>query len=183
MAGRNPQKPMDAIALLKDDHKNVKELFAEFKRFQDEQTEGVDELKQDLMDEVCRMLTVHAQIEEEIFYPAAREALPDEEDLFNEAEVEHSGAKDLIAQVEDGSASDPMTCARFLVLSEQIDHHVEEEQDEMFPKVRKSSMDLNAIGRKLQARKEQLEGEGVAGAPGLPVKPSLWDRLSQARTG
>ena len=181
MAGRNAPKPVDAITLLKDDHTQVKELFAEFKRFQEEETEGVEELKQDLMEEVCRMLTVHAQIEEEVFYPAVRKALPDEEDLLNEAEVEHAGAKDLIAQIEAGNAEDPMTCARFIVLSEQIDHHVKEEQDEMFPKVKKSSMDLATVGRKLQARKEELENKAPQGMAPPKDKGSLWDRITQQR--
>ena len=183
MVGRNPQKPIDAVTLLTQDHKQVKELFAEFKRFQEEETEGVDEMKQDLMEEVCTMLTIHAQIEEEIFYPAVREALPNEADLLNEAEVEHAGAKALIAQIEAGKASDPMTCARFIVLSEQIDHHVEEEQDEMFPKVKKSSMDLAAVGRKLQARKEALENAPPKGTAPSKDKASLWDRITQQRAG
>jgi hypothetical protein len=180
MASREKPKSLDAISLLKDDHAKVKELFSEFKRFQEEKTEGVDELKQDLMDEVCHMLTVHAQIEEEIFYPAARAALPDEDDLMNEADVEHSGAKDLIAQIEDGSASDPMTCARFLVLAEQIDHHVKEEHDEMFPKAKASGMDLDALGRKMQARKDELERDPMS-PPATPPKPSLWDRIASYR--
>ena len=180
MASQRPPKT-DAIQLLKEDHAAVKELFAEFKRFQEEKTEGVDELKQDLMDEVCKMLTIHTQIEEEIFYPAVRQALPDEEDLMNEAEVEHSGAKDLIEQIQAGSASDPMTCARFLVLSEQIDHHVEEEHEDMFPKVQESSLDTQAVGEQMAARKEELEAEAVAPKGTAPAKPSVWDRISTLR--
>ena len=180
MASQRPPQP-DAITLLKQDHATVKELFTEFKRFQDEKTEGVDELKQDLMDEVCQSLTVHARIEEEILYPAAREALPDEGDLLNEAQVEHSSAKDLIAQIEAGSASDPMTCARFLVLAEQIDHHVKEEEEEMFPKLRKSKMDTQAVGRKLAKRKEELEAESGKLKGTSPTKPSVWDRITSLR--
>lgn len=165
----------DAIALLIDDHEAVKELFAEFRKFQEAKTEGADEMKQALMDAVCAALKVHTQIEEEIFYPAARQALPDEKDLFNEAQVEHAAAKELIAQVEAGSARDDMTCARFQVLSEQVDHHVKEEQDEMFPKLRKSSMDMEAVGRKLEKRRAELESEGVAAAVRIPT---IWDRLS-----
>jgi hypothetical protein len=152
------REEMNAIELLKADHKLVQDMFKEFKKFHEEKPEGSEDMKQTLIDDVCDALTVHAQIEEEIFYPAVREALADEEDLMNEAEVEHSGAKDLIAQIEAGDASDPMTCARFLVLSEQVDHHVKEEQDEMFPKVGKTSLDLDALGRKLAQRKAQLEG-------------------------
>ena len=152
------QKP-NAIELLKQDHKMVQDMFKEFKKLHEAEEEGSDEMKQELMDSVCKALTIHAQIEEEIFYPAAREALPDEDDLMNEADVEHAGAKDLIAQIEDGEASDPMTCARFMVLSEQIDHHVKEEHEEMFPKIRKSDLDLEAVGEQLAQRKEELEGE------------------------
>lgn len=119
-------------------------------------------------------------MEEEIFYPAARSALPDEEDLMNEAEVEHTAAKELIAKIEAGSAKDPKTCAQFLVLSEQIEHHVDEEEGEMFPKLRKSSMDLARLGREMAKRKEELQADS-APAPGSPTKPSIWDRLAQLR--
>ena len=155
----------DAIELLKHDHKVVQDMFKEFKKLQEAGEGGSDEMKQELIDSVCAALTVHMQIEEEVFYPAAREALSDEDDLMNEAEVEHSGAKDLIAQVEEGSASDPMTCARFLVLGEQIDHHVKEEQDDMFPKVRKTDLDTAALGEEMAQRKAELEGQ-------VPAKPS-----------
>lgn len=165
----------DAIELLIDDHDAVKELFAEFKKFQEAKTEGVDEMKQALMDAVCEALKIHTQIEEEIFYPAARHALPDDKDLLNEAQVEHTAAKELIAQVEAGAARDDMTCAQFQVLSEQIDHHVKEEQDEMFPKLRKTSMDMEAIGRRLEKRRAELESAKV---PAGVVKASIWERLS-----
>lgn len=174
MASRNPQGKTDAIALLKEDHRQVKELFSEFKKFQEAKTEGVDDIKQAIIEDVCAMLKVHTQIEEEIFYPAAREALDDEEDLMNEAEVEHTGAKELIAKIEASSAEDPMTCAQFLVLSEQIDHHVKEEQDEMFPKVERSEMDTVTIGEQLAKRKAELEG--AAQAKG--IKPSKEPRMS-----
>jgi hemerythrin superfamily protein len=157
------EQKTDAIDLLKEDHRKVQDMFEEFKRLHESKEGGTEGMKQDLMDAVCQALTVHAQIEEEIFYPAAREALPDEDDLMNEAAVEHSGAKDLIAQIEEGSAEDPMTCARFMVLSEQIDHHVKEEQEEMFPKILDSEMDTQAIGERLSARKAELEaGDGKA---------------------
>ena len=165
------RKTLDAIELLKQDHKTVQDMFKEFKKLHEAKEEGSEEMKQDLIDTVCAALKVHTQIEEEIFYPAAREALSDEEDLMNEAEVEHSGAKDLIAQIEEGSASDPMTCARFLVLSEQIDHHVKEEQDEMFPKLRKSDLDTAALGEEMAQRKAELEGEAPDAPPKAVRKP------------
>lgn len=181
----------DAIVLLMDDHKRVKGLFEEFKKFQESEEVGAEPLKQELMNAACAELKIHTTIEEEIFYPAAREALPDEDDLLNEAEVEHAGAKELIRQVEAGHAGDPMTCARFTVLGEQIDHHVREEEDDMFPKLRKSGMDLVGLGRKMAARKDELKGEmgitpydeeGDDAKTGEKV-PSLWDRLRDAAGG
>ena len=178
MASRN-QSPttsdQDAIELLADDHAAVKELFAEFKKFQEAKAQGVDEMKQALMDAVCEALKVHMQIEEEIFYPAARQALAGEADLMNEAVVEHQAARELIAQIEAGSARDDMTCAQFIVLSEQIDHHVKDEEGEMFPKLRKASLDMQALGRKLARRRAELE---TANVPAGVVKASIWERLS-----
>jgi hemerythrin-like domain-containing protein len=159
------RKTVDAIELLKEDHKVVQDMFKEFKKLHEAKEEGSEEMKQELMDSVCAALKIHTQIEEEIFYPAAREALEDEEDLMNEAEVEHTGAEDLIADIEDGSASDPMTCARFMVLSEQIDHHVKEEHEEMFPKLRKADFDAAAVGEEMAQRKAELEGEKPAMVP------------------
>lgn len=167
----------DATEILIDDHDAVKELFAEFKKFQEAKTEGADEMKQALMDAVCAALKVHTQIEEEIFYPAARRALPDEADLLNEAEVEHTAAKELIAKIEAGSARDDTTCAEFIVLSEQVEHHVKEEQEEMFPKLRKTSMDMVAIGRKLEKRRAEIESAAMASGA---VRPTIWDRLLSA---
>ena len=155
MASQHPPKT-DAIELLKQDHATVKELFAEFKKFQEEETEGVDELKQDLMDEVCKALKVHTQIEEEIFYPAVREALPDEDDLMNEAQVEHNSAKELITLLEGMDATDPMYPATFTVLCEYVMHHAKEEEDEMFPAAKKAKVDLEALGEEIMARKEEL---------------------------
>jgi hypothetical protein len=154
-------RKIDALELLKKDHSHVQDLFAEFKRFHEEETEGVDELKQEIMDEVCAALKVHTQIEEEIFYPAAREACPDEEEMFDEALAEHAAAKDLIEQIEAGAATDTGTSDRFLTLSDDIDHHVQEEEMEMFPMVGDSSMDLEEVGGRLAARKQELEAEAT----------------------
>jgi hemerythrin-like domain-containing protein len=159
------RKTVDAIELLKDDHKVVQDMFREFEKLHEAKEEGSDDMKQELIDSVCAALTVHMQIEEEIFYPAAREALDDGEDLLNEAEVEHDGVKDLIEELEEGSASDPMTCARFLVLAEQVDHHVKEEHEEMFPKLRKAKFDAAALGVEMAERKAELEGEEPAEVP------------------
>ena len=143
------RKPTDAIALLKADHKEVKGWFSEYDKTED------DARKQTLADEICKALTVHAQIEEEIFYPAAYEAL-DDDDMLDEAEVEHASAKDLIAQIEASKVGEPLFDAKVKVLGEYIDHHVEEEEKEMFPECRSSDMDLKALGEQLAARKAEL---------------------------
>jgi hemerythrin superfamily protein len=142
----------DAIAMLTADHKKVKKLFKEF----DAIAEGkANAAKASLAKEICMELTVHATLEEEIFYPAVRKAISDNP-LMNEAEVEHAGAKDLIAQIESMEASEPMFAAKVTVLGEYIDHHVKEEENEMFAKARKTKLDFAALGERMLARKEEL---------------------------
>jgi iron-sulfur cluster repair protein YtfE (RIC family) len=119
----------------------------------------------ELARQICMELTVHAQIEEEIFYPAAREALGDEgEDLLNEAKVEHESLKELIAKIEGSGSDDELFDANVKVLGEYVKHHVKEEQNEIFPKCRKSDMDLKALGEELAERKKQLMNEMKAAA-------------------
>lgn len=146
---KQAKRPQDAIALLKADHREVKKMFQEF-----EKTEG-DAEKQALASNICAALKVHTQIEEEIFYPAAYDVL-EEDDLLDEAEVEHASAKDLIAQIEGSSPSEPLYDAKVKVLGEYIDHHVQEEEKELFPECRDSGMDLKALGEQLRARKAEL---------------------------
>ena len=146
-------KSKDAIALLEADHKEVKALFEKFEGLSDRSKVG----KKTLADQICDALTVHTQIEEEIFYPAVRAAIKDD-DIMDEALVEHAGAKDLIAQIAAIDPGDELYDAKVKVLSEQIDHHVEEEEGEMFPKVRKSGLDLVALGEQMEARKAELQG-------------------------
>jgi hemerythrin superfamily protein len=141
----------DAIELLKQDHASVKKSFKEFEKMDHEDTATV----QELVTMVCSELKVHAAIEEEIFYPAVRAAIEDE-DLMNEAKVEHQSAKDLITQLEAMNADDPLYAATFTVLCEYVLHHVKEEESEMFPQVKKAELDLDALGRQLLARKEEL---------------------------
>jgi hemerythrin superfamily protein len=147
-------KTSDAISLLVSDHKEVKQLFEQFEGLSDRSKVS----KKRIADQICHALTLHTQIEEEIFYPAVREAIG-EEDLMDEAVVEHASAKQLIAQLLAMDADDDLYDAKVKVLSEQIDHHVGEEEDDMFPKVRKSGLDLVALGEQMAARKEQ--GEAV----------------------
>src|SRR5688572_32048342 len=141
----------DAIELLKQDHASVKKSFKEFEKMDHEDTATV----QELVTMVCSELKVHAAIEEEIFYPAVRAAIEDE-DLMNEAKVEHQSAKELIAQLEGMKPDDPMYSATFTVLGEYVLHHVKEEESEMFPQVRKAKLDLEELGAKIMERKQQL---------------------------
>lgn len=150
----------DAIVLLTEDHKKVKKLFKEFEKVK----EGSVEDKVALVQQVLMELKVHTTIEEEIFYPAVRDAIEDD-DLMNEAEVEHDSAKDLISQIESMEPEDPMYDARFSVLGEYVNHHVEEEQEEMFAKVKKAKLDLKALGEELLTRKESLMAEMGATEP------------------
>jgi hypothetical protein len=145
--------PQDAIALLKADHREVEKLFAQF-----EKTRFATR-KEKLAVEICNALKVHTKIEEEIFYPAFLAATSDK-DMHHEAEVEHAGAKKLIAEIEEANSSDDYFEAKVKVLSEMIKHHVKEEEQPggMFAEARKSEMDLLSVGRDLKARKEQLEG-------------------------
>jgi hemerythrin-like domain-containing protein len=148
----------DAVSLLMDDHKAVKKLFKEFEKLA--KAEDIDG-KVEIANQICEELTIHATIEEEIFYPAARDAIKDD-DLLNEAEVEHATAKDLIAQIREMAGDDEMYDATVKVLSEYINHHVEEEETEMFPKAKKAKMDLEGLGIQLMERKEELSAETVA---------------------
>ncbi len=143
--------PKDAIALLKADHEAVSQLFAEY-----EKTHSVSN-KKALVAEICTALGVHAQVEEEIFYPAVKAALKDKL-LVPEASVEHAGMKDLIAQLEGVEPDGEMYDARVKVLSEYVKHHVKEEQNEMFPKAKASSLDMVELGARLAQRKDELLG-------------------------
>lgn len=139
----------DAIALLEADHREVEDLFEQF-----EQAEG-DATKRDLAIAICVALKVHARLEEELFYPAAFKVL-DDKSLIEEAQVEHASAKDLIAQIESGAPGEALFDARVHVLAEYIDHHVTEEEEEIFPQCRKSKLDLDALGAIMALRKQEL---------------------------
>ena len=142
----------DAIAMLTSDHKKVKKLFKDFEKLKES---GSAEDKQDVVNEICVELSIHAQLEEEIFYPAVRQAI-DDDDLMDEAVIEHAGAKELIAQLEAADPSEQYYDAKVTVLGEEIDHHVEEEETEMFVKARKSKLDLSELGSEMAQRKETL---------------------------
>jgi hemerythrin superfamily protein len=155
-----PAAAQDAIGLLMADHKQVKQLFKDFEELKEE---GSKEEKSAVVEQICYALTIHAQIEEEIFYPAVRKAIEDA-DLMDEALVEHAGAKELIAQLQEMDLEDDLYDAKVTVLGEQIDHHVEEEEGDMFPKAKKAKVDTEQLGAKLLKRKEALMGEiGITG--------------------
>ena len=147
---------LDAPALLTADHENVKRLFKEYEELAEQG--AAPEEREALAAMICAELTIHTRIEEEIFYPAIREILGDD-DMLAEAVVEHSAAKDLIGQLADMSASEELFDAKVKVLSEQIEHHVEEEHDEMFPKVTASKLDTVELGRRLYLRRQELVRE------------------------
>ena len=153
---------MDAITLLREDHRKVEDLFEQF-----EKATG-DGRKEQLALEICKELTIHTIIEEEIFYPAIEGKV--EEDLLKESFVEHDAAKVLIAEIEAGGPSDEYYDAKVKVLKEQIEHHVEEEEkpkDGLFAQTREDDVDLKELGERIQMRKQALELEIKAG--GLPA--------------
>ena len=142
----------DAIAMLTEDHREVEELFKEY----DKLGEDDNDRKKQIADQICTALTLHATIEEEIFYPAVREASGDIEELVDEAIVEHASAKDLIAQLQEMDPEDELYDAKVKVLSEQIAHHVEEEEKEMFPKAKKNKLDLAALAEEMALREDEV---------------------------
>jgi hemerythrin superfamily protein len=151
----SPTAPQEATAMLRADHKRVADLFADY-----EKTSSTAK-KKDIVSTICTELSVHAQVEEEIFYPAVKQALKDRE-LVPEATIEHATLKDLIAQVEGIEPDGEMFDARIKVLSEYVKHHVKEEHTEMFPKAKKTQLDMRALGAQMAARKGELLASGAA---------------------
>jgi hemerythrin superfamily protein len=149
----------DACDLLDADHKAVKKMFKEYEELTESKARGATQKKKELAQQICHELTVHAQIEEEIFYPAVREAIK-EKDLIAEAAVEHQVAKELIAQIQGLGEPDDMFDAKVKVLGEYIEHHIKEERNEVFVKARAArKLDLVAMRDELEARKEELMAE------------------------
>ena len=160
MASKKPpsrSKTPDAVALLKADHRQVEQWFSQFDKANSKSK------KQQLADNICEALTIHTTIEEEIFYPAFLQATKDK-DLHHEAVVEHAGAKNLIAEIQDMSSSDDFFDAKVTVLSEMIKHHVKEEEQPggMFAEAKKSKMDLQQLGEQMAARKQELQSQPKA---------------------
>ncbi len=152
----NATAAVDAVELLTKQHREVEDLFEQFEKL----TDRAKASKKKIADQICNALIMHTTIEEEIFYPATREASKGEEeteDMVDEAVVEHASAKDLIAQIQEMDPDDELYDAKVKVLSEMIEHHVEEEEKEMFPKTRKLKLDMEVLGQEMKARQEEIE--------------------------
>jgi len=148
------RRAQTALDVLKADHAEVSKLFKQFERYH---KAGDDQGMEQVAQAACKALAVHAQIEEEIFYPALRQAADADDDL-DEANVEHSHIKELVGQLEFSKPGNGLFAARFTVLSEYVKHHVKEEEGTMFSKARRSSCDLAELGEQLLARKAELGG-------------------------
>ena len=147
----------EALQMLKDDHERVKSMFDDFRK-----AESPEE-KESLAERICDDLSLHAELEEACFYPAIREAI-DEEELVNEADVEHATAKDLIAKIQGCDATDAHFSAMVTVLGEVVKHHIGEEEGEIFGQVKKADLDLEALAERIQEFKRDAgvrEDEGA----------------------
>jgi hemerythrin superfamily protein len=174
--GRSSRAATDAISLLKADHREVEELFEQFEKARS------DDRKLELAGRICAALKMHTMIEAEIFYPAFLQAT-EETDIHHEAEVEHDGAKKLIAEIEASGPQDEYYHAKVTVLSEMIKHHVNEEEkrDGMFAKARQSDMDLQALGEQLANRKQELQAQGQGqGATGRRSVRGVMGRMTES---
>ena len=154
-ANRNKeQHQVNAFDLLEQDHREVEEAFDEY----DDLKDSEEDRKGELAEKICLALKVHAQIEEEIFYPRAREATKDD-DLIDEAVVEHATVKNLIGEIEEMDAGEELYDAKIRVLGEMVKRHIREEEEELFPELQSAKMDLDRIGKELAERKEELMSE------------------------
>ncbi|AME26597.1 MULTISPECIES: hemerythrin domain-containing protein [Burkholderiaceae] len=149
-------KKQDALTMLEEEHRAVEKLFEAFERADENDLER----KATLVQRACELLTMHAIVEEEILYPAAKDALgKDDKDDVNEAYVEHFLVKTLIEKFTTMQAGDEGFDATFKVLTESVNHHVEEEESELFPELRKTKLDLRAMGEQIAKRREALQNK------------------------
>jgi hemerythrin superfamily protein len=148
------KKPVDAIELLKADHAEVKKMYRRYEKLVKQNAEASE--REALATEICRALTVHAAVEEQVVYPAARAAISEQE-LMDHADVEHDSAKALIKQISGMKPNDSHYDAKVCVLCEYVAHHVKEEEEEMFPKLRKAKVDLVALAEQLLAAKRRMD--------------------------
>jgi hemerythrin superfamily protein len=170
----------DAVSMLMEDHKKVQKLFRDFEKAHDKQD---DEACKEIAEHVCAELEVHTTLEEELFYPAAREALGEDEELVDEAEIEHQSAKDLIAELRGMDAADQKFAPTFTVLSEYVRHHIKEEEGEMFPRVKKAKVDVTGLSQEMAARKTQLMQDMESGEqqPSRGTEAATEARRSRSR--
>lgn len=148
------QGQVNAFDLLEQDHREVEEWFDEY----DELKDSEEDRKAELAEKICLALSVHSRIEEEIFYPRAREATKDD-DLIDESLVEHATVKNLIGEIEEMDVGEELYDAKIRVLGEMVKHHIREEEEELFPELQSAKMDLDAVGKELAERKEKLMAE------------------------
>ena len=160
----------EAITMLIEDHQKVQKMFKTFERTEDQQQQ------EQLATEICNELTVHTQLEEQVFYPVAREAL-EEADLVDEAAVEHQVAKDLVEKIKQSRPHDEEYCALVTVLGEYVNHHIEEEQKELFPQLKKAQIDFEALGEEMHQKKQELMSElGLAEGEEMPMEGAMTRR-------
>jgi hemerythrin-like domain-containing protein len=172
MPKRNSTKRQgDAIELLTEDHRRVQKLFKDAESLGDDDQEALETIVQT----ACTELSIHAQVEEELVYPVLRDALEDQ-DLILEAEVEHQSAHDLIAALEAMDATDERYKATFTVLGEYVNHHIKEEEKEVFPQARKADLDLAEMGEQIKTRKEELQAELGVQSPGETEEASSGEK-------
>lgn len=145
-------KQTDAVSLLKIDHQKVKDAFEKYQELGPKAYKA----KKSLADQICKELEVHTAIEEEIFYPEVRKGVKDSKGMLNEAKVEHDSAKELIKQIKKMEASEELFDAKVTVLAEYVKHHIKEEEDEMFPLMKKADVDLVSVGEQMEKRKKEL---------------------------
>ena len=163
-----------ALEALMADHRKVEALFKDYEKAK----QADDESRRDIAENICVELTVHATVEEELFYPWLRETLDEDDmDLVEEAQIEHDGAKDLIAQIQGAAGVDDVYDAKVKVLSEYIKHHVKEEEEEIFPSVASEKEALDEMGEEMAERKAELQAAGMAESTlRMPKKPAGSDR-------
>lgn len=147
----------DALDILAADHKQVIEMFDEFQQMKEDNAPD-EEAKQLLVEAACAELTIHMQVEEELFYPTLRDAI-DDMDLLDEAEVEHASVKRLITELAAMQPEDDLYDAKFSVLGEYVKHHIQEEEKQIFPKAKKAEIDLDGLGNEIRQRKQELRDE------------------------
>ena len=150
-------KEQDALDILAEDHQKVLKMFEQFRKMKKKADADEQEI-QTLVETACAELTIHSQVEEELFYPALRNA-SDADDLLDEAEVEHASAKQLITELAAMQPGDDLYDAKFTVLGEYVKHHIDEEEHQLFPKAKKAKMDLESLGEEIRTRKQELRDE------------------------